>query len=30
MAVARSMDWIDVRRFSLDSLFGIAELLSVV
>jgi hypothetical protein len=30
MAVARSIDWIVVRRFSDGSGFGIAELLSVV
>jgi hypothetical protein len=30
MAVARSMDWIEVRRFPAELLFGIAELLSIV
>jgi hypothetical protein len=30
MAVARSIDWIEVRLFAAESLFGIAELLSIV
>jgi hypothetical protein len=30
MAVARSIDWIEERRFPVAGLFGIAELLSVV